>query len=102
MKRKQKRQVKKYNRIFRRRVRRAEKLAYQTDRKHYIMNFGGRLHIITYSELKRLIKIRYFRKGTKIESLLQRTLYSTTKQYRRNSEIADEQKIKQNESKVNI
>ncbi|MEA3450279.1 MAG: hypothetical protein U9Q83_00080 [Bacteroidota bacterium] len=81
---KEKRKVKRFNRKFARKIRKAERLANMNARKHYVMNFGGRLHIVTYQDLKRLIKVKYFKKGTKIETLIQRALYATSKQYQKN------------------
>ena len=70
-----------YQRRFVRKIKQAERLAKITHRKHYILNIGGKLAIFTRKDLKDLIRARYFKKGTKIEYLETKALYTTTSQF---------------------
>ena len=70
-----------YQRRFVRKIKQAERLAKITHRKHYIYNIGKKLSIFTRKDLKDLIRARFFRKGTKIEYLETKALYTTNSQY---------------------
>ncbi len=82
-----------YQRRFVRKIKQAENLAKITHRKHYVYNIGNKLAIFTRKDLKDLIRARYFKKGTKIEYLETKALYTTNSQYIKTNKD-DRQKVK--------
>ena len=66
------------------RIRRAEYLARLTGYKYYVIYIRGRFKVISKVEAKRLIKTKFFIKGTTIEQIEKKAVY-TTKTVNKNS-----------------
>lgn len=62
---------------YRRAVRRATKLAALFGIRYYVLNVGGLLRVIPKRKVKEMIRLRYFRKGTKIEDIERMALFIT-------------------------
>ena len=69
--------VKRYHRKSKRVIKEANKMAELTGRKHYVLNVGGQLLIYTSIELRKLIRMRTFKKGTTMETLRKTAIHIT-------------------------
>ncbi len=67
-----------FDRKIKKLIKKANKLRELTKHKYMILMLKGKPHIYRKSELKQLIKLRVFKKGTTIQSLEKNALYITT------------------------
>jgi len=63
---------------YKRAVRKANKLAATFRMKFYVLLIDGKLHVVPKQNIRRLIRQRKFKKGTKVADIEQRALYITT------------------------
>lgn len=62
---------------YRRAVRKAKKLSQLFGMRYYVLNIGGSLRVIPKRQVKNMIRMRYFRKGPKIEDIERVALFVT-------------------------
>jgi hypothetical protein len=62
---------------FKHSVKKADEMHKLTSLKYLVIVLNGKLQVVAKKDLKRLINTRYFKKGTKIEHLESRSLYTT-------------------------
>jgi len=62
---------------FKKSVRKADEMHRLTTLKYFVIVINGKIHVVAKQDIKRLIRTRYFRKGTRIEHIEARALYTT-------------------------
>lgn len=62
---------------FKRAVRKADRLHRLMRLKFFVIVLNGKLQVIAKQDVRRLLRQRYFRKGTRIEDIEKRALYIT-------------------------
>lgn len=62
---------------FKRAVRKADRLHRLMRLKFFVIVLNGKLQVIAKQDARRLLRQRYFRKGTRIEDIEKRALYIT-------------------------
>jgi hypothetical protein len=66
--------------VLKLKVRRAERLAWLYGYKYYVISDKNRFRLLSKLEAKKLIKQKYFRKGTTIQKIERSAVYVTHKQ----------------------
>lgn len=74
------------NRSLKKAIKEAEYLAYMSGRTYYILNFDGYLGIYNHSGLKKLIEKKFFQNKITVETLKNRAVYTTARQFERNKQ----------------
>lgn len=62
---------------FKRSVKKADEMHRLTALKYFVIVLNGKLKVVAKQDIKRLIRTRYFRKGTRVEQIEERALYIT-------------------------
>lgn len=62
---------------YKRAIKKADKLAKTFSMKYYVLVMDGKLKVVPKQNIRRLIRQRKFKKGTKIEDIEKRALYIT-------------------------
>lgn len=70
-------QVRRYNRKVGKLIQKAEKLRNLTGYRYFIIRFRGRLRVLPKQQLKKWIDNRTFKKGTTIQDIERKAIYTT-------------------------
>lgn len=62
---------------FKQAVRKADRMRRLTRMKYLVLMLNGKLKVVAKQDCRRLIRQRYFKKGTRIEDIEKRALYTT-------------------------
>ena len=62
---------------FKQAVRKADRMRRLTWMKYLVLMLNGKLKVVAKQDCRRLIRQRYFKKGTRIEDIEKRALYTT-------------------------
>ena len=62
---------------FKQAVRKADCMRRLTRMKYLVLMLNGKLKVVAKQDCRRLIRQRYFKKGTRIEDIEKRALYTT-------------------------
>ena len=62
---------------FKQAVRKADRMRRLTRMKYLVLMLNGKLKVVAKQDCRRLIRQRYFKKGTCIEDIEKRALYTT-------------------------
>lgn len=62
---------------FKQAVRKADRMRRLTRMKYLVLMLNGKLKVVAKQDCRRLIRQRYFKKGTRIEDIEKRALYIT-------------------------